>query len=265
MIKFNLKTILFAISTSIISSLGQAIQLSPTIYFIKTIDLGQECAVKKTIMSVDGKSLYKVCRDSYKRCVIEGTCAIVKDDQTQIKTVAFTEKKEVVSASAEMSISTDPVTIEADSDPEYEVINYVKQNKNGEALFMPVDESNCPWGYGVSQICLDPYYTVAADLNYHKAGDVIFVNKLKGIKLPSGEIHSGFLIVRDRGGAIKGANRFDFYTGVLDYRDEKNPFTPVGFASSTSKFEYRKATADETLTAQRLRNYPKIPIHDLKQ
>ena len=88
----------------------------------------------------------------------------------------------------------------------------------------------------------------------------IFVNKLKGLKLPNGETHSGFMIVRDRGGAIKGANRFDFYTGILDYRDEKNPFTPAGFATSSNKFEYRKANADETTAFRKIRNFPKIPV-----
>lgn len=213
--------------------------LNPTIYYIKTIDPNQTCSSKKTIYSVEGKALTKVCTDAYKSCVIEGTCAVLKSDST-IKPETGDE-----GSSAAPAIN-------------FEVINYIK-TKDDRPLFAAVDEDKCPWGLGVSAICLDPYFTVAADLNFHKAGEVIFVDKLKGVKLPTGEVHAGFLIVRDKGGAIKGAHRFDFYTGLLTYRDEKNPFTSVGLNSKTNKFEYRKATAEEAEQFRKERNFPGIP------
>lgn len=196
-------------------------KLNPTIYFVKTIDLSeQDCSVKKTLISTTGKAIKKVCAMDYKTCVIEGTCALVGS--------------------------------------ETKLINYVQQTKEGVPLFKEV-EDNCPFGYGVKNICLDPYYTVAADLNFHKAGEVIFVEEVKGTKLPNGEVHDGFFIVRDKGGAIKGANRFDFYTGLLHYKNDENPFTPIGLASESKSFAYRKATAEETAAVKERRNYPGLP------
>lgn len=247
-------SLLFLLSLLAVTNPAWSGQLSPTIYYIKTIDLGQKCDSKKSIYAVDGKVLFKVCAAAYKSCVIEGTCAIElegpdvkKDNSTEPSTTP-----------GEIQIEGDDKSTD-ESEIDFEVINYVKMGKDGRPLFVPVDENKCPWGYGVSQICLDPYFTVAADLQFHKAGEVIFVDKLKGVKLPTGETHDGFLIVRDRGGAIKGADRFDFYTGMIAYKDEKNPFTPLGFASKTNKMQYRKATSEEADRFRKERNFPGIP------
>lgn len=196
-------------------------KLNPTIYFVKTINLAdQDCATKKNLYSTTGEVIKKVCAIDYKTCVIEGTCALVGK--------------------------------------ETKIINYV-QEKQGVYLFKEVEE-DCPFGYGVKNICLDPYYTVAADLNFHKPGDVIFVEEVKGTKLPNGEVHDGFFIVRDRGGAIKGANRFDFYTGLTHYKDDENPFTPIGLSSENKSFAYRKATAAETAAVKERRHFPGLPL-----
>jgi len=225
--KTHVESTIFVLSSLFMTTFAVAAPLSPTIYYIKTIDPEQKCDTKKTIYSVEGKSLAKVCSEAYKSCVIEGTCAILTKSPPPTES---TKDEGSSSASAPAP------------------------------LFSAVDEHKCPWGYGVSAICLDPYFTVAADLEFHKAGEVIFVDKLKGVKLPTGEVHSGFLIVRDKGGAIKGANRLDFFTGVLTYRDERNPFTPVGFSSKTNKFEYRRATQEESDHFRKERNYPGIPL-----
>lgn len=209
--------------------------LNPTIYYIKTIDLDQNCSSKKTIYSQNGKSLFKVCKESYNSCVIEGTCAVVKDGD--INDIASEQSDQL----------------------DFEILNYVKSDKNGLPLFVPIDENRCPYGLGVKNICLDPYYTVAADLNFHQPGDVLFIPTLKGIKLPNGDIHKGYVVVRDRGGAIKGADRFDFYTGFLNYKDPRNPFTPLGFSNSNKEIPYRKANESETKAFLQYRNFPLIP------
>lgn len=198
-------------------------RLNPTIYFVKTINLAkQDCSSKKTLYSTTGEAIKKVCAVDYKTCVIEGTCALVRGNETKL-------------------------------------INYVQQTKQGVPLFKAVGEK-CPYGLGVSNICLDPYYTVAADLKFHKAGEVIFVESVKGTKLPNGEVHDGFFIVRDRGGAIKGANRFDFYTGLLHYKNEANPFTPIGLSSAKRSFSYRRASSSETAYVREKRNFPGLPL-----
>lgn len=210
-----------------LSSFSLENKLISSIYYIQTIEIDQECVTKKTLFSTSGQPLFKICKQSYNSCVIEGTCALADED--------------------------------------IELLNYVKSDKNGVPLFEVVDTKRCPFGLGVSNICLDPYYTVAADLNYYKAGEVIFVPKLKGMSLLSGEKHSGFLIVRDRGGAIKGANRFDFYTGFNHYAKDTNPFNEAGLSQSKNIFEFRMATDEEAHEFRKSRNYPNVPETEVKK
>ncbi len=223
-------------------------KLSSTVYYIQAIDLDQDCAVKKTILDTSGLPIFKVCKQNYNSCVIEGTCAIVDDDNNEIVETTFAK-----SDASDMQNNDD-----------IKLLNYVREDKKGNPLFEHVDTDRCPYGLGVGNICLDPYYSVAADLKYNKAGDVIYVPKLSGLPLLNGEKHSGFMIVRDRGGAIKGANRFDFYTGFNRSVNDANPFTDIGLARSTNTFEYRKATADEALAFKKSRNYPNIPTSVFK-
>ena len=190
--------------------------LVPTIYFIKLMSIHeQKCETKKTIYDVTGKSLLQLCPNLYKKCVIEGTCALLDADD--------------INAIEEWEYSN--------SLHDINLINYVKL-KNGVPLFQKVDTARCPFGYGVKGMCLDPFYTLAADLNFHKPGDVIFIPKIVGVVLPNGERHSGYFIIRDKGGAIKGANRFDFFTGFMDYRHPENPFTKLGLNDKKTKMEF---------------------------
>jgi len=80
-----------------------------------------------------------------------------------------------------------------------------------------------------SRQCLLSYFSIAADLRYHRAGDIIEVPSLKGtrVRLPdSGQTisHPGFFIVHDTGAAIKGVNRFDFFTGTDNPSAKGNAF-----------------------------------------
>ncbi len=213
-------------------------KLSPTIYFIKLMNVNeQKCETKKTIFDTTGMPLVKVCPNLYKKCVIEGTCALVDSDD--------------VEANEGWQNSNTVHNLN--------LINYVKL-KNGVPLFQKVDTERCPYGYGVKAICLDPFYTLAADLIYHKPGDVIFVQQVVGTVLPGGERHTGYFIIRDKGGAIKGADRFDFFTGFLDYRHLENPFTKLGLHDKKTKFEYRKVTGIEAENIKKKRNYPLTPL-----
>lgn len=217
---------------------GLVKELSPTIYFIKLMNMdSQKCEQKKTIYSAEQKPLLQVCADSYKRCVVEGTCALVDAEE--------------ISAENEWENSN--------SAHDIELINYVNL-KNGTPLFEKVDTRRCPHGYGVKAICLDPFYTVAADLEFHSPGDVIFVPKAVGIQLANGERHNGYFIIRDKGGDIKGADRFDFFTGFLDYRHEENPLTKIGLNNKKLKFEFRKVTGTEAENIRKRRRFPLTPL-----
>ena len=91
-------------------------------------------------------------------------------------------------------------------------------------------QRRCRLGHGVSpRDCLLPHHTIAADLKQHKIGDIIYIPKAKGIKLPDGSIHDGNFIVLDTGGAFRGigAQRVDLFIGLEN--DGKNTFRKHGF------------------------------------
>lgn len=87
---------------------------------------------------------------------------------------------------------------------------------------------DCDTAFGASGKCLIPYISVAADPRYYSMGDIIQMPSLKGkiMTLPDGRsfIHPGFLIVHDTGGAIKGVNRFDLFTGTMNMNNPTNSF-----------------------------------------
>ena len=106
-------------------------------------------------------------------------------------------------------------------------INYSGRLKN-EIRFHALDR--CRYGEGVKKdLCLLPYHSLAADLNAHKIGDIIYIPLAKGLRLPDGSLHDGFFIVRDTGGAFKGAGarRVDMFTGTEP--DNNNIFINAGF------------------------------------
>ncbi|UOE99820.1 3D domain-containing protein [Bdellovibrio reynosensis] len=91
-----------------------------------------------------------------------------------------------------------------------------------------ISMGNCETAFGASNQCLIPYISVAADPKYYSMGDIIEMPSLKGkvMTLPNGKsfVHPGYLIVHDKGGAIKGPNRFDLFTGTMGMHDERNSF-----------------------------------------
>ncbi len=212
-----------------------AAKLSPSIYFTTvsneigsqngdqtTRDSAQNCTDRRSLVDARGTVLAKVCKKFYKVCVLEGSCMIYKKNgQT-------------------------------------EIYNYDRTIKN-VPRFIVIDSSKCPFGLGVKGICLDPFYTIAGDLNHHKPGEVIFVPKMKGTQLPTGETHDGYFIVRDRGGAIVGPNRFDFFTGSYTSTDPENSFSKLGFAETKNHFVFEKITGNLADKIRKKRNYPLVP------
>ena len=69
---------------------------------------------------------------------------------------------------------------------------------------------------------LFPCRTVAADLSHYKVGTVLFIPALKGrICAQNGQPVDGCFVVGDKGGAIKGAGRFDMFGGECANFDSK--------------------------------------------
>ncbi|KYG67257.1 hypothetical protein AZI86_09640 [Bdellovibrio bacteriovorus] len=96
------------------------------------------------------------------------------------------------------------------------------------------DIGDCDTAIGAAGECLIPFVSIAADPKFYSMGDVISMPAMKGkeIQLPNGKkmLHPGYFIVHDTGGAIKGPNRFDFFTGSFDDHNSNNAFGYDGFS-----------------------------------
>lgn len=169
-----------------------------------------------------GNVLVSLCGPDFRNCLMQGAC-FVHDDQGRFRS-----------------------------------FNYYARGTDDVPRFKEVDTKKCPYGFGVRNSCLDPYFTVAADLKIYKPGDVIFVPRLVGVTMPTGEVHDGFLIVRDRGAAIVGVSRFDFFTGFEGLRNPANIMVRMGFANKANKFEFRMATEEEAKSIRERQGYPGI-------
>tara|TARA_B110001454_G_scaffold219200_1_gene251834 strand:+ start:59182 stop:59922 length:741 start_codon:yes stop_codon:yes gene_type:complete len=197
--------------------------LSPTLYFVPVLNSKKiECRGDdvKSIKNAKGQTIARVCEADYKVCVMQGTCLLSENRGMRI--VTFTTRRGKVPTFSENS------------------------------------KKECPYGLGVKDICLDPYYTVAADLNFHKLGDVIFIPSVRGVQLPNGEIHDGYFVVRDSGSAIKSEKRFDFFTGFDKDTDTSNVFKKLGLDAKENRFKHEKASEEIAVKVRAKRNYPKI-------
>lgn len=197
--------------------------LRPTIYYKPTIVADRsKCSPNalKDMISPAGKILETLCEKDYRQCLMQGSCFVESDQGRR----------------------------------SYNVYS----SKGGMTRFVEVDTKKCPFGYGVKNSCLDPYFSVAADLSIYSLGDVIFVPRLVGLRMPNGEYHDGFVIVRDKGGRIVGPDRFDFFTGFYDHLAKENTLAQVGFGDPKNRFEFRMATAEESKSVHEKRGYPGI-------
>lgn len=199
-------------------------QLNPTIYYKPTIYLDKTTCNNEIIdmISPDGAILISLCGRDHRNCLMQGACFVF------------------------------------DEEGRFRSFNYYARGADNVPRFKEVSLTKCPFGFGVRNSCLDPYFTVAADLTIYKSGDVIFVPKVVGIKLPTGETHDGFFIVRDRGAAILGPFRFDFFTGFEGIRDLTNILARMGFGNKNNSFDFRMATPEEAQFIRERQGYPGI-------
>lgn len=198
--------------------------ITPTIYYIPVHDGSNAGCASIDILPMkdqSGKILAVVCRSFMKFCLLNGTCKVQVDGV-------------------------------------YVLLHY-NEVTNGDYIFTRVDEKICPFGYGTKRTCVDPFYSVAADLSIYKAGTVIYVPSLAGILLPSGEFHTGHFIVRDSGGSIKGYGRFDFFTGFVTLDKTINPLTRAGLAWKGTNLPYFVLPEEASLAILKSRNYPLLP------
>ena len=98
-----------------------------------------------------------------------------------------------------------------------------------------VHSSNCPSIFGdpspisgVSHKCLIPFISVACDTSIYAFGTIFEIPMLDKVEIampPSGKNkmkHPKYVVCEDAGSAIKGENRFDFYTGTYGLKSKAN-------------------------------------------
>jgi hypothetical protein len=181
-----------------------------------------ETTDKKNILDPNGKVIIEVCSSIYKSCLMEGSCTIELEDK---KTISLNY---------------------------FHIVDGVRRFKVDTKL-------TCPYGFGSRSICLDPFYSIAADITKLPLGSVIYIPEVVGTHLPNGDKHSGYFIVRDIGEAIVGENRFDFFTGSLSYKTLKNPFLKIGLDKSIKQVSYYTVQGETAQEFLKLRKFPRIP------
>lgn len=199
--------------------------LSPALYFIPILDVKRvdvDCRdnEKQPIKNIQGQTITEVCESDYRMCVKQGTCML--NEARGMRIINFATRR------GKVSLVSDKI------------------------------KKECPYGLGFKDVCLDPYYTVAADLKFHKLGDVIYVPSARGTKLPNGDTHEGYFIVRDSGSNLKSEKRFDFFTGFDHDTDASNIFKKIGLDTSENRFKYEKAPEAIAAKIRTKRNYPKL-------
>jgi hypothetical protein len=198
--------------------------LKPTIYFFPIYDEDKNpCSpeLKKPLLGAGAIRLIEVCPQTEAGCSLQGSCSVI-------------QKGKIWS---------------------FNIIGLYQ----GQLQFFPLTQEKCRFGYGVRNICLDPFYTLAADLTIYKAGDVIYIPGVQGAILPNGAKHDGFFIVRDRGQGVKGRGRFDFFTGFFHWRDPRNPFFKLGLGDIKTEIPYYRVQGETAEKVKAQRAYPFFP------
>lgn len=217
--------------------------LAPTTYSTYRADATElRCEETVSALNPKGQEIIKLCKKDYRACRFEGACV-------------------VETANGKIGLA-------------YHSFDEI----NEQVYFSKVDPKVCPYGYGyvsgkvykqikTTHLCLDPFFSVAADLTAYKTGDVLFVPKLVGTVLPTGEIHDGFVIVRDSSTFHEGAGdyRITFFTGFYDAANAQNPFSKLGLTDVDNQIGYRMATAKEAQAVRKKRNFPSLPAKLLEQ
>jgi hypothetical protein len=198
--------------------------LKPTIYYFASITEDEKsCAesAKKTLHGAGGVSLLKVCPQTEAICGEQGSCRVIQYDKVT-------------------------------------TLNVIGRFNNQDRYFK-IPKNGCQYGYGVRSSCLDPFYTLAADLTIYKPGEVIYIPAVVGLDLPDGSKHTGYFVIRDRGRGIVGRGRFDFFSGYYSWRDPANPFNKLGLADQKTNIPYYRIKGERAKAVLAVRAFPGLP------
>jgi hypothetical protein len=198
------------------------INLMPTVTEANT----KSCSADQfhSMFAEDGKVIAQLCQRDYKSCLLEGGCKIISANGNKIASfIKYDEEKNL-------------------------------------SFFAIVDTNRCPFGLGKRNICIDPYFSIAADRTQARLGDVIFVPALRGFHLPNGKIHDGYLIVRDFASANEGSVEgvMELQLGPASIQSKIDLREQLKF-DSDHRFEYRKVQGAEADRVRSQRNFPLVP------
>jgi len=126
----------------------------------------------------------------------------------------------------------------------------VNLHEKVEGRWRYVVAHDAPFGLAAPGYKLIPYRTVAVDGKRIKLGAVLYLPALVGVRLPSGEVHDGFVFAHDIGQGITG-NRIDVFVGVED--DLDNTFTRAGRLAAKSIPIYQVDAPTATRLKERFR------------
>ncbi|MEN0059406.1 MAG: 3D domain-containing protein [Bdellovibrio sp.] len=198
--------------------------LKPTVYYFVIKDEDKKPCdedEKTSLIDAQGKKLLTVCRETLDACLMQGSCGVKQKGKTQTFNVMG----------------------------RYE----------GQDRFFRIDQEECRFGYGVRSSCLEPFYTLAADLSIYTPGEVIYIPAVVGLELPDGSKHDGYFVIRDKGRGIKGRGRFDFFTGHYSWNSSKNPFKQLGLGSVKTNIPYFRVRGEVAKKVLERRAYPTLP------
>jgi len=198
--------------------------VTPSVYFFTAMNEDRNSCVeseRRDLIDPNGNVLDRVCPKTFAACEMQGSCLVRRNGKNRLYNVHSV--------------------------------------KSGKTRFFEMTRTECRYGYGVHSTCLDPFYSVAADLRIYKPGDVLFIPGVVGAELPDGSKHSGYFVVRDKGRAIVGKGRFDFYSGFMSWRDPKNPFVKLGLSDKRTRINYYKMKGEVTDKIRKYRGFPRLP------
>lgn len=212
---------------------AQAGQFLSSTYVTLEVEAAGDCKGEKVlpITGLDNQVIAHLCAKPHSSCSIEGSCLIKNGSETKI--VAFARMDKLTHTSR----------------------------------WTELNPARCKYGLGVKNICLDPYYTASADPEVYKLGDVLFVKSLKGLQLPSGEIHTGHLIIRDFTPLLVGTgpDRLHVYTGLKSEGFNNDLLESFDLTGNTKSFEFEKLDEKSAEKVRAARNYPAIPGASLSE
>ena len=102
------------------------------------------------------------------------------------------------------------------------IVNFEEKHDGAWRFYVLHD---APYGIGENRHRLVPFRTIAVDPHVIQLGAVLYAPALRGIRLPSGEVHDGYVFADDTGQGIDG-HRIDVFVGYEV--DVDNTFTRSG-------------------------------------